>query len=143
MNTGQTIDFSRLCSWVPGSRAMPAPRNDDVHAFFSSLLSHDDAESEKGGFLRQRRAGMTAIAAAMPVALVLWLAIAYLVPPLAGMDSLGDRMLFTLKCCCVAILFCLVTGIEAVAERRNARPGCAGDGAQHDCPALCGLADRL
>jgi hypothetical protein len=65
---------------------------------------------------------MTAIAAAMPVALVLWLAIAYLVPPLAGMDSLGDRMLFTLKCCCVAILFCLVTGIEAVAHERLSSP---------------------
>ena len=32
MNTGQAIDFSSPCSWVPGSRAMPAPRNDDVHA---------------------------------------------------------------------------------------------------------------
>ena len=38
MNTGQAIDFSHSCSWVPGSRAMPAPRNDDAHAFFSGLL---------------------------------------------------------------------------------------------------------
>ena len=82
----------------------------------------NDAESGKGGFICQRRAGMTAIAAAMPVALLLWLAIAYLVPPLAGMDNLGDRMLFTLKCWCVAILFCLVTGIEAVAHERLSSP---------------------
>ena len=82
----------------------------------------NDAESGKGGFIRQRRAGMTAIAAAMPVALLLWLAIAYLAPPLAGMDSLGGRMLFTLKCCCVAVLFCLVTGIEAVAHERLSSP---------------------
>jgi hypothetical protein len=82
----------------------------------------NDAESGKGGFIRQRRAGMTAIATAMPVALLLWLAIAYLVPPLAGMDNLGDRMLFTLKCWCVAILFCLVTGIEAVAHERLSSP---------------------
>ncbi len=82
----------------------------------------DDAESEKRGFIRQRRAGMTAIAAAMPVALLLWLAIAYLVSPLAGMDSLGGRMLFTLKCCCVAVLFCLVTGVEAVAHERLSSP---------------------
>jgi MAPEG family len=82
----------------------------------------DDAESEKRGFIRQRRAGMTAIAAAMPVALLLWLAIAYLVSPLAGMDSLGGRMLFTLKCCCVAVLFCLVTGVEAVAHERLFSP---------------------
>jgi hypothetical protein len=78
----------------------------------------NDAEPKKCGFIRERRAGMTAIAVAMPVALLLWLAIAYLVPPLAGMDSLGGRMLFTLKCCCLAVLFCLVTGVEAVAHER-------------------------
>ena len=82
----------------------------------------DDANSEKGRFIRERRAGMTAIAAAMPVALLLWLAIAYLVPPLAGMDSLDGRMLFTLKCCCLAVLFCLVTGVEAVAHERLSSP---------------------
>ena len=74
----------------------------------------NDAARETGGFIRQRRAGMTAIAAAMPVALLLWLAIDYLAPPLSGMDSLNGRMLFTLKCCSVAVLFCLVTGVEAV-----------------------------
>jgi MAPEG family len=81
-----------------------------------------DAESGKGGFIRQRRAGMVAIAAAIPVALLLWLAVAYLVPPLPGMDSLGGRMLFTLKCCCFAVLFCLVTGVEAVAHERLSSP---------------------
>jgi hypothetical protein len=65
---------------------------------------------------------MTAIAAAMPVALLLWLAIAYLVPPLTGMDSLGGRMVFTLKCSCLAVLFCLVTGVEAVAHERLSSP---------------------
>jgi hypothetical protein len=82
----------------------------------------NDADSEKGGLIRKRRAGMTAIAAAMPVALLLWLAIACLVPPLAGMDSLDGRMLFTLKCCCLAVLFCLVTGVEAVAHERLSSP---------------------
>jgi hypothetical protein len=77
-----------------------------------------NVEPEKGGVIRERRDGMTVIAAVMPVALLLWLAIAYLVPPLAGMDSLGSRMLFTLKCCCLAVLFCLVTGVEAVAHER-------------------------
>jgi hypothetical protein len=65
---------------------------------------------------------MTAIAAAMPVALLLWLAIAYLVPPLTGMDSLGGRMVFTLKCSCLEVLFCLVTGVEAVAHERLSSP---------------------
>jgi MAPEG family len=65
---------------------------------------------------------MAAIAASMPVALLLWLAIAYLMPPLTGMDGLGDRMLLTLKCCCAAVLFCLVTGVEAVAHERLFSP---------------------
>ncbi len=81
-----------------------------------------NVESKKSGFIRERRAGMTAIAVAIPAALLLWLAIAYIVPPLAGMDSLGGRMLFTLKCCCLAVLFCLVTGVEAVAHERLSSP---------------------
>ena len=82
----------------------------------------NDAESEKVGFIRKRHAGMIAIAAAMPVTLLLWLAIAYLAPPLVSMDSLGSRMVFTLKCCCLAVLFCLVTGVEAVAHERLSSP---------------------
>ncbi|MBV8522663.1 MAG: hypothetical protein JOY71_11165 [Acetobacteraceae bacterium] len=82
----------------------------------------NDAESEKVGFIRQRRAGMAAIAAAMPVALLLWLAIAYLAPPVASMESLSARMVFTLKCCCLAVLFCLVTGVEAIAHERLSSP---------------------
>jgi hypothetical protein len=81
-----------------------------------------DAESERRAFIRERRAGMIAIAAAIPVALLLWLTIAYLVPPLADMDSVGSRMLFTLKCYCLAVLFCLVTGVEAVAHERLSSP---------------------
>jgi hypothetical protein len=79
-------------------------------------------ESEKRVFVRERRSGMTAIAAAIPVAVLLWLAIAYLMPPLAGMDSLGGRMLFALKCWCLAVLFCLLTGLEAVAHERLSSP---------------------
>ncbi|HYZ24065.1 MAG TPA: MAPEG family protein [Rhodopila sp.] len=82
----------------------------------------NDARSETNDLITERRAGMTAIAAAMLVALLLWLAIAFLVPPFAGMDSLGSRMLFTLKCCCLAVLFCLVTGVEAVAHERLSSP---------------------
>ena len=81
-------------------------------------MSMNDAEMARAGFIRQRRAGIAAITAAMPVALLLWLAIAYLTPPLEGMASLDGRMLFTLKCCCLAVLFCLVTGVEAVAHER-------------------------
>jgi uncharacterized MAPEG superfamily protein len=83
---------------------------------------NDDAEPGQVSFIRKRRSGMIAIAAAMPVVLLLWLAVACLVPPLAGMDTLSDRMLFTLKCCCLAVLFCLVIGVEAVAHERLASP---------------------
>jgi hypothetical protein len=81
-----------------------------------------DAATRRHDFLAQRRAGMTAIAAAMPVALLLWLAIAHFTAPPAGTESLAGRMLFTLKCCCLAVLFCLVTGVEAVAHERLTSP---------------------
>ncbi|MEA3008707.1 MAG: hypothetical protein QOJ91_399 [Sphingomonadales bacterium] len=70
----------------------------------------------------QRKAGIAAIAAASVVAAALWLGIRFLAPPLAGMESLGDRMLVALYGCCFATLFCLVTGIEAVAHERLQSP---------------------
>jgi uncharacterized MAPEG superfamily protein len=70
----------------------------------------------------QRGAGILAIAIAAPFAIGLWLGVDRLMPPPAGMDGLGERMLFTLKCCCVAALFCLVTGVEAVAHERLSSP---------------------
>jgi hypothetical protein len=57
------------------------------------------AELERDSFLSQRRVGIAVIAAAMPAALLLWLAIAFLAPPVAGIGSLGARMMFALKCC--------------------------------------------
>lgn len=86
------------------------------------VAAMDGKEAENGGFTRQRRIGMMAIAVAMPVALLLWLAIAELPPPLPGMDHLSGRMVFTLKCDCLAVLFCLVTGVEAVAHERLFSP---------------------
>lgn len=82
----------------------------------------DVIRSQQEDFVQQRRAGMIAIAIAMPVALVLWLAVAFFAPPLAGMDKLGSRMLFALKCVCLAVLFCLVLGVEAVAHERLQSP---------------------
>lgn len=70
----------------------------------------------------QRKAGIGAIGVASMAAAALWFAIRFLAPPLAGMGSLGDRMLFALYCCCFATLFCLVTGIEAVAHERLQSP---------------------
>lgn len=80
------------------------------------------SEPETRDFAAERRAGLIAIAAAAPVALLSWFAIAHLVPPLAGMTDLSDRMLFALKCCCIAVLFCLAAGVEAVAHERLSSP---------------------
>lgn len=73
---------------------------------------------QDGDWRGQRRAGIRAIAASMAVALALWLAIRFLGPVPSGMEDVGARMLFALKCVCVATLFCLATGIEAVAHER-------------------------
>ncbi|WP_321814125.1 MULTISPECIES: MAPEG family protein [unclassified Paraburkholderia] len=73
-------------------------------------------------FRRQRKSGIAAIALAALFAVGLWLGIDHLMSPLAGMESLAARMLLTLKCCCMAVLFCLVTGVEAVAHERLTSP---------------------
>lgn len=70
----------------------------------------------------QRRTGIAVIAGSAVASAVLWLGIRYFAPPVAGMEDLSARMLFTLKCCCVAVLFCLVTGIEAIAHERLQSP---------------------
>ena len=75
-----------------------------------------------GDFVKQRNVGMVYIALGALAAVALWLLVTRIVPPLPRMDSLSDRMLFTLKCCCVAVLFCLVTGVEAVAHERLSSP---------------------
>jgi len=67
---------------------------------------------------RQQAATIVSISIAFPVAIVLWLGTYYLLPPVADMADMLARLVFSLKCSCVAILFCFVTGIEAVAHER-------------------------
>jgi uncharacterized MAPEG superfamily protein len=73
-------------------------------------------------FRQQRRSGMVAIALAGAVSGTLWLWVDRLLPPLAGMESVAARMLFTLKCWSAAVLFTLSLGIEAVAHERLVSP---------------------
>lgn len=73
-------------------------------------------------FRAERNRGIRYIAAAVPCTLGLWLAIDWLLPPLAGMGSVTDRLLLAVKCLCVAVLLCLVTGVEAVAHERLFSP---------------------
>lgn len=65
---------------------------------------------------------MMPIAVAFPVAIMLWFGTYYLAPPIAGMETALARLIFALKCNCLAILFCFVTGIEAVAHERLRSP---------------------
>ena len=45
MNTGHSQAGRGLCSWVPGSRAEPEPRNDGYFRFSDSLESgHDEGK---------------------------------------------------------------------------------------------------
>lgn len=71
---------------------------------------------------KERQATMAPIAIAFPAAIALWLGIYYLMPPLAGMEAVPARLIFALKCSCTAILFCFLTGIEAVAHERLRSP---------------------
>ncbi len=73
-------------------------------------------------YRRQRSAGLAEIAMAFPFAIALWLGVYFLLPPIAGMVDPVARLVFALKCCCVAILLCFVTGIDAVAHERLQSP---------------------
>jgi hypothetical protein len=77
---------------------------------------------DPNAYRRQRSAGIAAIAVGAVVAFGLWIGITGYAPPLAGMETLAARMLFTLKCWAVAMLLCLVTGVEAVAHERLVSP---------------------
>jgi hypothetical protein len=81
-------------------------------------VSMETVRRDGSDFRRQRSAGMTEIATALPFVMALWLGVYYFLPPIAGMVDTLVRLVFALKCCCVAILLCFVTGIEAVAHER-------------------------
>lgn len=67
---------------------------------------------------QERKAGMAAIAASVAVSAIVWVALWQFLPPLAGMEATGARMLVALKCVAAATLFCLVGGVEAIAHER-------------------------
>ena len=70
----------------------------------------------------QREALAKGAAVAAPVALLLWLGLRHLLPPIPDMDSEGARMMFAVYCIAVASLLTLLAGIEAVAHERLMGP---------------------
>jgi hypothetical protein len=66
----------------------------------------------------QRRTIVAGMAAAAPVAILLWLATFRLLPPGAVERGAADPVRFALGWTAVAVLLCLVPGVEAIAHRR-------------------------
>lgn len=81
-------------------------------------LLTDPESGSSTGWRKQRKSGIAAIALASFVASGLWFGIFLFAPPIGGVETLSGRMVFTLKCCCAAVLFTLVVGVEAVAHER-------------------------
>jgi uncharacterized MAPEG superfamily protein len=65
---------------------------------------------------------MGAIALASAAALAIWLGVDRLAAPVAGLEAPAARLGFAVGCICLAAIFCLVPGIEAVAHERLASP---------------------
>jgi hypothetical protein len=86
-------------------------------------MPQDPGEPKGFDLAKERRATMAPIAIAFPVTIAVGVGIYYLLPPLAGMETLLARLVFALKCCAVAILVCFVMGVEAVAHERLRSPG--------------------
>lgn len=66
----------------------------------------------------QRKMLMRGMSIAAPMTLFVWLALRYGLTPLPGMQAWPDRLWFAIGCCCVAVLLCLLLGIEAVSHER-------------------------
>jgi hypothetical protein len=70
----------------------------------------------------RRRTLMRGMPAAAAIALLLWLALRYGLPPVPGMQAWPDRLWYAVGCCCVSVLLCFAPGIEAVAHERFVTP---------------------
>lgn len=70
----------------------------------------------------QRRTLMLAGLVALPVAVGVWCALYFLLPPIPGMDEPYDRLIHALNWCGIAVLLTFLTGINAVAHERLFTP---------------------
>ena len=80
--------------------------------------NHDNGAAGDIDIRRHQSSLIVEIAIAFPVAIAVWLGVYYFLPPLTGMGDTLARLVIALKCCCFTILFCFLTGIEAVAHER-------------------------
>lgn len=70
----------------------------------------------------QRATIMFGMAVAVPLALAVWVATYELLPGHIAARAAAQPVRFALGCVCVAVLLCLVSGIEAIAHRRLFSP---------------------
>lgn len=70
----------------------------------------------------KRKAVVATIIPTLGIALLIWLALRFLAPPIPGMDDEVARLAFALGCIAVAVLLTLVLGVEAVAHERLVTP---------------------
>jgi len=83
-------------------------------------MSQQPASSD---FRVERRGAIVSIVISLVIGLLLWVAVYELLPPFAAMPELVlPRLVLALKCSCVAVLFSLVLGVEAVAHERLNSP---------------------
>jgi hypothetical protein len=66
----------------------------------------------------QRKTLAIGMLSALPIAVGLWSIVFYALPPIPGMEDPIARLMFTINCICMAVLFCFFMGIEAVSHER-------------------------
>jgi hypothetical protein len=76
------------------------------------------AASSAPGLAAQRRTIMLGMAVAAPVAVLVWEGTYRLLPAEMAARGAADPVRFAFGCVCLALLLCLVSGVEAIAHRR-------------------------
>jgi uncharacterized MAPEG superfamily protein len=76
---------------------------------------YDRAAARFSGRISSMSGGMIL---ALLAAATVWFAAVFLIPPLRGPSDPVAKLEFAIKCTCIAVLFCFLTGIEAISHER-------------------------
>jgi hypothetical protein len=74
------------------------------------------------GWRRERKLGSAFIALSAVIAVAIWLSIRFIAPPVPGIRTIADGLIYAFKWWCLAVLLCFATGIDAVAHERLQSP---------------------
>lgn len=81
-----------------------------------------DTDSNTAQWQQERQSGTVMVVISVMIAAAWWYGLFIFLPWNEGMDDVSARMILALKWCCLAALFCVVTGVEAVAHERLQSP---------------------